>query len=64
MGKAKKGKKEAAGAGLEDNASDNDGVPQTDITEVEVENRKNDKKSKRKREPRKRLWIATRVKMK
>ncbi|XP_053666747.1 eukaryotic translation initiation factor 5B [Anopheles marshallii] len=47
MGKAKKGKKEAAGAGVEENVSDNDAVPQTDITEVEVENRKNDKKSKK-----------------
>ncbi|XP_041770640.1 eukaryotic translation initiation factor 5B [Anopheles merus] len=53
MGKAKKGKKEAAGAGLEDNASDNDGVPQTDITEVEVENRKNDKKSKKEKRAKK-----------
>ncbi|XP_049295925.1 eukaryotic translation initiation factor 5B [Anopheles funestus] len=47
MGKAKKGKKEAAGAGVEENVSDNDVAPQTDITEVEVENRKNDKKSKK-----------------
>uniref|UniRef100_A0A182WCS8 Tr-type G domain-containing protein n=1 Tax=Anopheles minimus TaxID=112268 RepID=A0A182WCS8_9DIPT len=52
MGKAKKGKKEAAGAGLEENASDND-VPQTDITEVEVENRKNDKKSKKEKKAKK-----------
>uniref|UniRef100_A0A182LRG0 Tr-type G domain-containing protein n=1 Tax=Anopheles culicifacies TaxID=139723 RepID=A0A182LRG0_9DIPT len=52
MGKAKKGKKEAAGAGLEENASDND-VPQTDITEVEVENRKNDKKSKKEKRAKK-----------
>ncbi|XP_052893178.1 eukaryotic translation initiation factor 5B [Anopheles moucheti] len=47
MGKAKKGKKEAAGAGVEENVSDNETVPQTDITEVEVENKKNDKKSKK-----------------
>ncbi|XP_058124542.1 eukaryotic translation initiation factor 5B [Anopheles ziemanni] len=48
MGKAKKGKKEAAaGAGLEENTSDVETVPQTDLTEIEVENRKNDKKSKK-----------------
>ncbi|KFB41530.1 AGAP004824-PA-like protein [Anopheles sinensis] len=48
MGKAKKGKKEAAaGAGVEENTSDVETVPQTDLTEIEVENRKNDKKSKK-----------------
>uniref|UniRef100_A0A182SXN7 Tr-type G domain-containing protein n=1 Tax=Anopheles maculatus TaxID=74869 RepID=A0A182SXN7_9DIPT len=52
MGKAKKGKKDTAGAGGEGNVSDND-VPQTDITEVEVENRKNDKKSKKEKRAKK-----------
>ncbi|XP_035912424.1 eukaryotic translation initiation factor 5B [Anopheles stephensi] len=52
MGKAKKGKKDAAGAGVEENVSDND-VPQTDITEVEEENRKNDKKSKKEKRAKK-----------
>ncbi|XP_053675839.1 eukaryotic translation initiation factor 5B [Anopheles nili] len=55
MGKAKKGKKEAvaAGAGLEDNVSDNESVPQTDLTETEAENRKNDKKSKKEKKAKK-----------
>uniref|UniRef100_A0A182NNI0 Tr-type G domain-containing protein n=1 Tax=Anopheles dirus TaxID=7168 RepID=A0A182NNI0_9DIPT len=55
MGKAKKGKKEAVstGAGPEDNASDNEAIPQTDLTEVETENRKNDKKSKKEKKGKK-----------
>ncbi|XP_050073539.1 eukaryotic translation initiation factor 5B [Anopheles maculipalpis] len=52
MGKAKKGKKDAAGEGVDENVSDND-VPQTDITEVEVENRKNDKKSEKEKRAKK-----------
>uniref|UniRef100_A0A182J6D4 Tr-type G domain-containing protein n=1 Tax=Anopheles atroparvus TaxID=41427 RepID=A0A182J6D4_ANOAO len=53
MGKAKKGKKEAAaGAGLDEKygslgTSDIETVPQTELNETEVENRKNDKKSKK-----------------
>uniref|UniRef100_A0A1Q3F4B5 Eukaryotic translation initiation factor 5B n=1 Tax=Culex tarsalis TaxID=7177 RepID=A0A1Q3F4B5_CULTA len=52
MGKAKKGKKDAAAAGAGEDNSDVE-VKQTELTEVEAENRTNDSKKKKEKKPKK-----------